>query len=142
MGLFGGKKNEVLEAVTGMKKVAIAVIGLAMQTYRDKIEQEQEVLMLASDIVMDAFAAESAWLRAEAQPGNALHQAAAEVAIHDAALRVEANAKTALTAITSGDTLKTMQGALRKLLKTPSVNTIAARRTLAQATLAKNAYPF
>jgi alkylation response protein AidB-like acyl-CoA dehydrogenase len=141
-GLFGGKKPDVPEAVAGMKKVSVAVLGLAMQTYKAEIEKEQEVLMLASDIIMDTCAAESALLRAGAQGGTGLHQTVAELIVHDAALCVEANAKTALTAMCTGDTLKLMQAALKKLLKTPSVNTVAARRTLSDAALAKKGYAF
>lgn len=141
-GLFGGKKPEGPEAIAGMKKVAIATLGLAMQTFKADIDKEQEVLMLASDIIMDTFAAESAWLRASAQGGTGLHQTVAELIVHDAALRVEANAKTALPAICSGDTLKIMQAALKKLLKTPTVNTVAARRALADAAVEKKGYVF
>ena len=141
-GLFGSKKPEVPEAIAGMKKVAIATLGLAMQTYKADIDKEQEVLMLASDIIMDAFTAESAWLRAAAQGGSDLHQTVAELIVHDASLRVEANAKTALTAICTGDTLKIMQAALKKLLKTPTINTVAARRLLSDAAVEKKGYVF
>ncbi len=61
---------------------------------------------------------------------------------HDAALRVEANAKTALTAICTGDTLKLMQAALKKLLRTPSINTVAARRALSDAAIEKKGCAF
>ena len=141
MGLFGGKKDEIAEAVAGMKKVAIAVLGLAMQKYRAEVDKEQEILMLAADIITDTFAAESAFLRAEAQ-ATPLHKTAAAVIVHDAALRVEANAKTALPVLCSGDTLKVMQSALRKLLKTPVVNTIEARRALSDAAYEKKGYAF
>lgn len=135
------------ETVAGMKKVAIATLGLAMQTFREKLDQEQEVLMLASDIVMDTFIAESASLRAaaasSANAANAeLHRTAADLIVHDAAMRVEMNARQALPAIVSGDTLKIMQTALKRLLKVPTLNTVAARRTLSDAARAKQAYPF
>ena len=138
----GASGASVPDAVAGMKKVSIAVLGLALQTYGANIEKEQEVLMLASDIIMDAFAAESSLLRATALGGTGLHQTVAELIVHDAALRVEANAKTALSAICTGDTLKMMQAALRRLLKTPSVNTVAARRTLSDAAFEKKGYAF
>jgi hypothetical protein len=128
--------------VRGMKDVSIALLGLAMQTFRADVENEQEVLTLVADIVMDTFAAESAWLRASAHPENALHQTAAELVVHSAAMRVEMNAREALPAIVSGDTLKIMQSALKRLLKVPAMNTVAARRTLSDAAAEKNAYPF
>ena len=37
-----------------------------MQRYGDALANEQEILMLASDVITEAFAAESAVLRAEA----------------------------------------------------------------------------
>ena len=59
-----------------------------------------------------------------------------------AAARVELNARAALPAIVSGDTLKVMQSALKRLLKVPTVNTVALRRTLSDAAAEKKAYPF
>ena len=141
-GAAGAGGTGVSEAVAGMKKVSIAILGLALQTYGANIEKEQEVLMLASDIIMDAFAAESSLLRATALGGTGLHQTVAELIVHDAALRVEANGKTALSAICTGDTLKMMQTALRRLLKTPTVNTVAARRALSDAAFEKKGYAF
>src|SRR5262249_22446768 len=96
-------------AVTAMTKVALMVIGTAMQTYGEKLADEQEVLLAAADIVIDVYASESALLRAvrlvdarSGQAGAFLHQAAARVFVNDAASRVDASAKTALAAMSSG----------------------------------------
>jgi alkylation response protein AidB-like acyl-CoA dehydrogenase len=136
--------------IKGMKDVSIALVGLALQTFGAKLEQEQEVMMLIADIIIDTFSAESAMLRAASvsgrpgagQSGNALHQTAADLVIHNAAVRVEMNARAALPAIVSGDTLKIMQSALKRLLKVPTMNTVAARRALSDAAAEKKAYPF
>ena len=50
--------------VSGMKKTALAVLGTAMQTYGEKMPDQQEVLSFTSDIITDAFVAESSFLRA------------------------------------------------------------------------------
>src|SRR6266542_769162 len=50
--------------VAAMKKVALMVLGTAMQTYGDKLTDQQEVLTLAADVIIDVFAAESVLLRA------------------------------------------------------------------------------
>ena len=133
--------------LAAMKKAAIMVMGLAMQTYATAVEQEQEVLMLASDILMDTFVAESAWLRAERSTAKkvataALQHDAAAMLLHDAGLRVDAAARTAIQAMTTGDTQRTMLAALRRVLKVTPVNTIAARRRLADAVIEKKAYIF
>ena len=59
-------------AVTAMKKIALMVLGTAMQTYGEKLADEQEVLMAAADIIIDVYGAESALLRAS-QNGGELH---------------------------------------------------------------------
>ena len=56
------------QAVTALKKVALMVLGTAMQTYGEKLTDQQEVLTLAADIIIDVFAAESVLLRAESRP--------------------------------------------------------------------------
>jgi alkylation response protein AidB-like acyl-CoA dehydrogenase len=133
--------------VAGMKKTAVMVLGLAMQTYGAALEQQQEVLMLASDIMMDTFIAESALLRAAQAgagglAGASLHADAAAVLTHDAGLRVDGYARTAIQAMTSGDAQRTMLAALRRLLKITPVDTVAARRRLADAVTERKGYTF
>ena len=127
-------------AVTAIKKVALMVLGTAMQTYGEKLVDEQEVLLAAADIIMDAYASESALLRASQTPSN-LHVAAARVFVNGAAARVESSAKTALAAMSSGDTLRTLLAALRRLLKVMPVNTVELRRQLADAAVERRTYP-
>jgi len=133
-----------------MKKIALMILGTAMQTYGEKLADEQEVLIAAADIIIDVYASESALLRAAQTGLPALserqrvegHHAAAQVYINDAAMRVEASAKTALAAMSEGDTLRTLLAALRRLLKVTPVNTVALRRQLADATVERRTYPF
>ena len=152
--------------VGAMKKIALMILGTAMQTYGEKLADEQEVLMAAADIIIDAYASESALFRAlrvadarslrladarslrlaDARSGQAgsinLHGAAAQVYINDAAMRVEASAKTALAAMSDGDVLRTLLAALRRLLKVTPINTVALRRQLADATVERRGYLF
>ena len=57
-------------AVAAMKKVALMVLGTAMQTYGDTLAEQQEVLSGTADILMDVYAAESVVLRAAQTPGR------------------------------------------------------------------------
>jgi alkylation response protein AidB-like acyl-CoA dehydrogenase len=134
-------------AIEGLKKTALLVLGLAMQTYGQKLTDEQEVLVHAADILMDVFAAESAVLRAVAasgrhQPRASLHVDAARVFVNDAAMRIEASARQALAAMAEGDTLRTVLAGLRRLLKGTPANTTALRRRLADETVSRGGYPF
>jgi hypothetical protein len=131
-------------SVAAMKKAALMVLGTAMQTYGEKLTDQQEVLTLAADVIIDVFAAESVLLRASDSGRTApdLAVAAAEVYITDAAARVEVAARSALAAMADGDTLRTLLAALRRVLKTTPVNTIARRRQIADAIIERKAYPY
>jgi alkylation response protein AidB-like acyl-CoA dehydrogenase len=149
LGAAGGSDDQVLSdetrTIVAFKKVALMVVGTAMQTYGEKLTDEQEVLGYAADILMDTYAGESAVLRARSatttDPRRSdLHIAAARVFVHDAGLRVEAAARSALSAMAEGDTLRTLLAALRRVLKVTPVNTVALRRTLADMAVAEGKY--
>ena len=129
------------------KKVVLFVAGTAMQRYGTKIESEQEVLSFLADILIDAYAAESAVLRAQDAAGRKLsnaelHADAARVAVNEAAGRIELSARNALAAMADGDVLRTQLAALRRLMKITPVNTVVMRRRLADAAVAKGGYIF
>ncbi len=136
-----------LRAVEAFKKASLMVLGLAMQTYREKLADHQEVLLHLADMLIDTYAAESALLRASAaatagRSGAALQADATRVFVNDAAMRIEASAKQALAAMLDGDTLRTMVAALKRLFRQMPINTAALRRTLADEAVARGAYPF
>jgi alkylation response protein AidB-like acyl-CoA dehydrogenase len=137
--------GDELRAVASFKKVALMVLGTAMQTYGPKLNDEQEVLSYAADIMIDTFAAESAVLRASAAMAGTLpraefHEAAARIFVNDAAQRIDAAARSALAAMGDGDTLRTLLAALRRVLKVTPVNTVVLRRRLADATVERGRY--
>jgi alkylation response protein AidB-like acyl-CoA dehydrogenase len=128
-----------LRAIAAFKKVALMVLGTAMETYGQGLTDEQEVLSFAADILIDVYASESAVLRARSVAAP-LHAAAARVYVNDAASRIESSAKSALAAMSDGDTLRVLLAALRRLLKVTPINTVALRRQLAEATVASGRY--
>src|SRR4029453_12231207 len=100
-----------------------------------------------ADILIDAYASESALLRAQRAaldhaPTAELQAAAAAVYVHEAAGRIELAARHCLAAMADGDTLRTQLAALRRLLKVTPANTVALRRQLSDAAVAKGAYLF
>jgi alkylation response protein AidB-like acyl-CoA dehydrogenase len=142
-----GVLAEERRAVDAFKKTALMVFGLAMQTFGQKLTDEQEVLMHMADIAIDVFSAESATLRAQAAadrqlPRAALHVDVARVFVNDAAMRIDASARQALAATVDGDTLRTMLAALRRLLKVTPINTVAMRRRIADETVTRGGYIF
>ena len=134
-------------AAVGMfRNVALAIVGLALQTHGDRLTDEQELLSLAADIIIDTYAADSVVQRARAavaasRPGADLQADAATAYVNDAAMRIDMAARAALAALAEGDTLRTHLAALRRLLKVIPVNTVAIRRRLADAAVERGAYP-
>jgi alkylation response protein AidB-like acyl-CoA dehydrogenase len=140
----GDGLDEAARAVGALKKVALMALGTAMQKYGQKLGDEQEVLSLISDVIMEAFAAESVVLRARQAAGSdkaALHRDAARTVANDAAARVEIAARQALAAMAEGDVLRTQLAALRRLLKVTPINTVELRRRLSDATVERKGYP-
>ena len=126
-------------AIAAMKKVALMVLGTAMQTYGEKVADEQEVLSWTADILIGRYAAESALL-ARVQPARApkagdctpMPRASASTTPR---IRVEAAARKALAAMVEGDMLRTLLAALRRVMKVTPVNTVALRRRIVDAVL-------
>jgi alkylation response protein AidB-like acyl-CoA dehydrogenase len=132
-------------AVDAFRKTALLVLGVAMQTYREELTDQQEVLMHASDILMDIYTADSAALRASAAAGSAtsgFHEDAARVFVNDAAMRIEASARQALATMAEGDGLRIYLAGVRRLLKVTPVNTTELRRRLADRAVACGGYIF
>ncbi|MFN7971755.1 MAG: acyl-CoA dehydrogenase family protein [Acidobacteriota bacterium] len=142
---LGGDEDEgVLAAEAKLagngKKVALLVAGSAFQKYRDKLSDEQEVLIGIADVVMEAYAMESAVLRAQKL---AARNAASETILDavrlfcvEATGRIEASARGVLAAIADGDTLRTQLAALRRFTKATPCNGVAIRRAVADRMLA------
>jgi len=142
-----GELAEQERSLAQAKKVFLLAAGAAVEKFRDKLAENQEIVASLSNIVMDIYAIESILRRA--QKAAALRGSAAglmadvtRVFTYDAMDRVEKEARTALAATSDGDMLATHLAALRRFAKHAPVNTILLRRKIAEAVLAQDRYPF
>jgi alkylation response protein AidB-like acyl-CoA dehydrogenase len=131
-----------------MRDAVLLVLKVAIDRYGDALSDEQEVAMLLCDMLIDVFAVESARLRAAAASRSdaaraALHHDVAVVLAQDAAHRVTTAGRTALSAMLAGNALET---ALREFtvngLPPALVNTVAARRRIADVVIERRGYAF
>jgi len=132
-------------ALEALKKIALMVFGVAMQTYGTKLADQQEVLMYIADLLIDVYTVESALLRAMAAQGASrasLHGDAARVLLNDTAARIETIARQSLAAMGAGDTLRTMLAGLKRLSKFVPFDAVTLRRRLADAAVAQGGYIF
>ena len=143
-----GVLAEEARVVANAKKIFLQAAGGAVQKYREKLADEQELIGALANMVMEIYAMESSLLRAQksaAVRGETAAQAildAARVFITDTAGRVENEARRALAAVHEGDMLTTQMAVLKRFAKRAPVDTIALRRNVAVAVQAQDKYPF
>ena len=130
------------------KKVGLMTLGTAAQKYMMTLGDQQEILIGIADIIMDAYAMESAILRTQKLAASQGEEAAARyvdmtrVFCNDAVERIEARAKNTLAGMAEGDELRTLLAALRRFTKLTPVNTIVARQRIADVMIAANKYVY
>ncbi len=131
-----------LKLAQNAKKVALMILGTAAQKYMQDLQNQQEILMGAADLIMDAYAMETAVLRAQKLGASGNYADIAQVFCNDAIQRVETRAKNTLAAMSEGDELRTMLAALRRFTKHTPINTVAARQRIAETLIKANKYVF
>jgi alkylation response protein AidB-like acyl-CoA dehydrogenase len=130
------------------KKMFLQAAGGALQKFREKLAEEQELIGALSNMVMEIYAMESCVLRtqkaaaAKGEGAASVMIDAARVFIADAAERVEHEAKRAVAAVQEGDMLTTQMAVLKRFGKRAAVDTIGLRRKVAAAVQAQDRYPF
>jgi alkylation response protein AidB-like acyl-CoA dehydrogenase len=123
--------------VQTMKNIFLMVGGVAVQKYGMNLEKEQEALSNLADMMILAYAAESALLRTkkriaakgEEKSANAL--AMTRVYVQEAFETIERIAKEQLAAMEEGDMLRTQLSVLKKLARYQPINTTALKREIA-----------
>jgi alkylation response protein AidB-like acyl-CoA dehydrogenase len=137
---FDEPEDPEAAAIDDLKRLALLVAGAAVQRYGTGLEEEQEVLAAVADVVIDAYAAESALLRAR-RTGAKAHLAMAGLYLAGARARAGAGAAEALPRVAGGDEARLLLSAARRLTRAGPVDLIALRRSVADAVLAADGYP-
>ncbi|HEY1759948.1 MAG TPA: acyl-CoA dehydrogenase family protein [Bryobacteraceae bacterium] len=132
----GAGSNDV---VANAKRIGLFLLGAAYQRFGAALEDQQEVLAGITDVLMNAYALESAELRArKCGRENALNMAA--VFASEAMDAVEISARTVLAACSEGDELRANLAILRRFGKRDTVDIIALRRKIAARMLDAGKY--
>ena len=127
------------DVVANAKKIGLFLLGIASKKYGESIAEQQEVVAGITDVLMNAFALESATARAKKiRKENAGDMAA--VFSDETMENIKASAKTVLAACSEGDALRTNLALLRGLTAYELVNSIALRRKIAGRLLQAGKY--
>jgi alkylation response protein AidB-like acyl-CoA dehydrogenase len=133
--------------VANSKKMFLQAAGGAVQKFREKLSDEQELIGALSNVVMEIYAMESCLLRAQkaaaakGEPASQTMIDSACVFINDAAERIEHETKRAIAGIHEGDMLTTQMAVMKRFAKRAPVDTIALRRRVAAAVQSQDRYP-
>jgi alkylation response protein AidB-like acyl-CoA dehydrogenase len=135
--------NAELSLVHNAKKIALLTLGIAHEKHGAKLEQQQEIVMNISDIIMEVFAMESSLLRSRklaASGGGANAADACAVYLRDAITKIEQYSTAVLSACAHGDELRGNLSRSRTYATHDPVNSIKLRRQIARRLLANERY--
>ncbi|MBX2844498.1 MAG: acyl-CoA dehydrogenase family protein [Flammeovirgaceae bacterium] len=139
---------EEKEVLKNLKKAILMVAGKAAQKFGLALNDQQEVLMNAADMLIEVYAVESILLRTEkiiylkGEEAGSFHKKMTSVYLQEAVDKVNVSGKEAISAIATGDEQKVMLMGLKRFTKINLVNTHELRREIADFMLGKNEYPF
>ncbi|HLW14061.1 MAG TPA: acyl-CoA dehydrogenase family protein [Flavobacteriaceae bacterium] len=141
--------SEEKAILENLKKVFLMVAGAAVQTYGEELESHQQLLLVASDILIDIYMAESAILRTEknaersGEDSQKIQLAMTQLYLYKTVDKITARAKEGIVSFAEGDEQRMMLMGLRRFTKYqdyPKVTEL--RNTIAERIIADNGYKF
>ncbi len=141
-----GPLAEERRLVAQAKKLGLFVAGAATQKYMQAIQDQQEIMGAIADMTIEAYAMESAMLRAQKISASSGESAASlpiamtRVYLSQAMEKIESAARKIIAAVADGDMLRTQLAILRRLAKYEPFNTIELRQQIAQNVIERGKY--
>ena len=140
---------EEKEMVAKLKKVFLLVAGGAIQKYGPELEEHQQLLNAASNILIEVYMAESAILRTEknakrfGEDSQKEQIAMSQLYLYNAVDIIIKNAKEGIISFAEGDEQRMMLMGLKRFTKYANYpNVIELRNTIAEKVKAENKYCF
>ncbi|MFZ3574054.1 acyl-CoA dehydrogenase family protein [Tenacibaculum finnmarkense] len=140
---------EEKEMVAKLKKVFLMVAGSAIQKFGTELEQHQQLLTAASNILIETYMAESAILRTEkntkrfGKDAQKEQIAMTQLYLYNAVDIIIKNAKEGIVSFAEGDEQRMMLMGLKRFTKYANQpNVIGLRNMIAEKLKAENKYCF
>ena len=140
---------EEKEMIKKLKKVFLMVAGSAVQKFGQDLEEHQQLLLAASDILIEAYMAESGILRAEknvkrfGEDAQKEQIAMAKLYLYHAVDTVNQKAKEGIASFAEGDEQRMMLMGLKRFTKYDRMpNVVELRNTIAEKLTSENKYCF
>jgi alkylation response protein AidB-like acyl-CoA dehydrogenase len=128
-----------------VKRLTVTMLGAAAGAYGERVRDHQEVLSHIADVIIDGYAIESALARTEKlaaarSDGAGLAADMTSVFVGDAADRIVHSAKQVASAL--GDAGAATREQIAPIAAFPGIDTVAARRRIAEAIFQAGQHPF
>jgi alkylation response protein AidB-like acyl-CoA dehydrogenase len=144
MDYFEEKKKYLLN----FKKAVLMISGAALQKFGAKLNDEQELLFNAADMLIGIYAAESMMLRVEKlsekydEKKIGLYKDMLDVFMYDIAFSINKAGVDGVNSFATGDEKMGMLMGMKRFTKVEGVNVVAARRRIAAKLIDDNKYNF
>ena len=140
---------EEKEIIAKLKKVFLMVAGAAVQKFGPQLEEHQQLVMAAADILIEIYIAESAILRTEKNAkrfGEASQEyqiTMSKLNLFNAIEKITSKAKEGIVSFSEGDEQRMMLMGLKRFTKYANIPNIVALRTeIADKVASENQYCF
>ena len=141
--------SEEKEMIAKLKKVFLMVAGSAVQKFGPDLEKHQQLLMAASNILIEIYMAESTLLRTEknvkryGEDAQKEQIAMAKLYLYNAVDIIQKNAKEGIVSFAEGDEQRMMLMGLKRFTKYANQpNVVELRNLIAEKVKAENKYCF
>ncbi len=146
---YGELFAEEKELIIKLKKAFLMVAGSAVQKYGTELDQHQQLLTAAADMLIEIYMAESGILRAEKLAKtkgeeNVKEQIAmAKLYLYQAIDIISSKGKEGIISFSEGDEQRMMLMGLRRFTKYVNMpNIVELREVIASKVISENKYPF
>lgn len=141
--------SEEKDLLARLKKVFLMVAGSAVQKYGQDLEKHQQLMLAASDILIEIYMAESTMLRTEknakrfGEEAQSTQIAMSRLYLYKATETVIQKGKEAIVSFSEGDEQRMMLMGLKRFTKyTNNPNVMALREQIADKVADDNGYTF
>ncbi|RLD82614.1 MAG: acyl-CoA dehydrogenase [Bacteroidetes bacterium] len=140
--------EEKKKYIKNFKKVILMISGAALQKFGKKLNDEQELLFNAANMLIFTYAAESMMLRIEKlskiydEKKIGIYKDMLDIFIYDVAYKINKEGVDGINSFAEGDEKMGMLMGMKRFTKVEGVNVVAARRRIAAKLIDDNKYNF
>ncbi|PZD77930.1 acyl-CoA dehydrogenase family protein [Mesonia sp. K7] len=141
--------SEEKDMIKKLKKVFLMVAGSAVQKYGPELEEHQQLLLAAADILLEIYMSESTILRTEknvkrfGEEAQKEQIAMAKLYLYHAVDTINQKAKEGIVSFASGDEQRMMLLGLKRFTKYQNLpNVVELRNTIAKKLIAENGFVY